>query len=444
MFCYMLKFLQPAPAAAPLPTEKVNKTYARYRLQIFLCSYIGYFMYYFTRSNFALAKNHYFAVGFTKPQIGMVASALGIAYGLSKFIMGTLSDRSNPRYFLALGLIGSGLVNLIFPFASSLPVMFTLWLLNGWFQGMGWAPCARLLTHWFSDRERGTKMSIWNTSVNLGAGLIGLTFAVGTGRIFDKWQTVFFIPAVIAIASAILFMIFAKDTPQSIGLPPIEKFKNDYPEAQRGLDNAEAELSIQEILLNFVLNNKHLWYIAIANIFVYFVRYGISGWIPSYLYEVKGFAPGKGSITFALFELAAIPSCILIGWLSDKAFHGRRAPLSIFCLVGVLFAIVAYWYTTSAAITQVLVAVIGAFIYIPVMLIGIAAVDFVPKKAAGAAAGFTGLFGYMGGQVLAEFGMGTIVHHFSWSGGFVALLACCVLAIFFLSFTWRAHDRKAT
>ena len=74
------------------------------------------------------------------------------------------------------------------------------------------------------------------------------------------------------------------------------------------------------------------------------------------------------------------------------------------------------------------------------MLIGVSALDLVPKKAAGTAAGFTGLFGYMGGQVLAEVATGAVVDKFSWDGGFIMLISCSILAIIFLSFTWNIHN----
>lgn len=165
----MLNFLKPAPHIARLPEEKIDSTYKKYRLQVFLSIYIGYLTYYFVRSNFAMGKVYLIQEGFTKTQLGIVASALGLAYGISKFVMGNVSDRSNPRYFLGIGLILSGIVNFLFPITTSVTMMFIIMLLNGWFQGMGWPPCGRTMTHWFSDKERGVKMSIWNTAHNVGA-----------------------------------------------------------------------------------------------------------------------------------------------------------------------------------------------------------------------------------------------------------------------------------
>jgi len=437
----MLKFLKPAPYIERLPEEKIPSAYKRYRIQTFLSIYIGYLIYYFVRSNFSLAKVYLIEQGFTKAEVGLVASALGLSYGVSKFVMGNFSDRSNPRYFLAIGLILSGITNLFLPNATSVGFMFVLMLLNGWFQGMGWPPCGRIMTHWFSDSERGVKMSIWNTAHNIGGGFIATVVLIGVS-IFGTWKGTFYLPAIIAIVGGVVYMIFAKDTPQSVGLPPIEEFKNDYPEFEVEVEDTEAELSAKDILFKYVLNNKFLWFIALANVFVYLVRYGVINWVPTYLQEVRNFNPKDSSIAFALFEYAAIPGTIIVGWMSDRIFHGRRAPMGIICMVGVTIATAVYWKSTSPFAINCALASIGALIYGPVMLIGVSALDLVPKKAAGTAAGFTGLFGYMGGQVLAEMVMGSVVDNFGWDGGFIMLLISSVLAIFFLAFTWNTHNIK--
>lgn len=435
----MFEIFKPAPHISRLPKEKIDSAYKRYRIQVFLSIYIGYLIYYFVRSNFSLAKAYLITQGFSKTQLGLVASALGLSYGISKFVMGNLSDRSNPRYFLAAGLILSGVVNLFFPITSSITVMFVLMLLNGWFQGMGWPPCGRTMTHWFSDGERGVKMSIWNTAHNVGGGFIAVIALIGVSM-FGTWKGLFYLPAIIAIVGGILFIIFAKDTPQSVGLPPIEEYKDDYPEVN--VDDREREMTGKEILFKYVLNNKYLWFIAIANVFVYLVRYGVINWVPTYLQEAKHFTRKDTAIAFQIYEYAAIPGTIIVGWISDKLFNGRRAPMGIICMIGVTLGVFVYWNSSSLIVINITLAIIGALIYGPVMLIGVSALDMVPKKAGGTAAGFTGLFGYMGGQVVAEIVMGIIVDRFGWNGGFMLLLVSCVLAIVFLSFTWNVHDRS--
>ena len=62
-----------------------------------------------------------------------------------------------------------------------------------------------------------------------------------------------------------------------------------------------------------------------------------------------------------------------------------------------------------------------------------------PKKAAGTAAGFTGLFGYLGGSVAASAALGYTVDAFGWNGGFVLLLASCAAALTLLSISMLTH-----
>jgi OPA family glycerol-3-phosphate transporter-like MFS transporter len=75
------------------------------------------------------------------------------------------------------------------------------------------------------------------------------------------------------------------------------------------------------------------------------------------------------------------------------------------------------------------------------MLIGVHALDLVPKKAAGTAAGLTGLFGYLGGALFANIAMGMIVDKWGWDGGFIILVAACILTMFFTALTWK-HEKK--
>ena len=75
---------------------------------------------------------------------------------------------------------------------------------------------------------------------------------------------------------------------------------------------------------------------------------------------------------------------------------------------------------------------IGFLIYGPVMLIGLHALELAPKKAAGTAAGFTGLFGYLGGTVSASAVIGWAAQHYGWDGGFYVMIGGGILAVLLL------------
>jgi MFS transporter, OPA family, glycerol-3-phosphate transporter len=445
----MFGIFKPAPHIPLIDQDNIDDTYKKYRWQIFIGIFVGYAAYYLVRKNFSLAMPFLIEeYGYSKGQLGVALSAVSIAYGLSKFLMGSVSDRSNPRYFLMAGLLISSGIMFIFGFSDwalqSVTSIFILLFLNGWAQGMGWPACGRTMVHWYSGNERGTTVSGWNIAHNVGGGLIGPIFILGMAW-FNDWHSAFYLPAMVATFVAGIIFFTVKDTPQSLGLPSIEDYRQDYP---KNYDKShEDELSAKQIFLTYVLNNKLLWYIAVANAFVYLIRYGVLDWAPTYLSEAKDFSINKSSWAYFLYEWAGIPGTLLCGYISDKWFKGRRAPAGILYMVLVLVAVLIYWLNPAGnpAIDIAALMAIGFLIYGPVMLIGLFALELVPKKAAGTAAGLTGLFGYLGGAVVANIALGYTVDHFGWDGGFVLLVAGCICSIILIAMTLKheiAHEQR--
>jgi OPA family glycerol-3-phosphate transporter-like MFS transporter len=445
----MLGFLKPAPSAELCPAEQMDSTYRRLRWQVFAGIFLGYAAYYLVRKNFALAipdilKEH---PEYSKAALGAALTGTSVAYGFSKFLMGSVSDRSNPKYFLPLGLLLSCALTAVFGLAkgiyASLFAIIALQTLNGWVQGMGWPPCGKTMVHWFSTRERGRIVSVWNVSHNVGGALVA-SFALVGVALFADWGAKFYFNALIAAVFAVIVFFLMRDTPQSCGLPPIEEYKRDYPPGYSA--EHERTFTFREIFFEHVLPNKYLWAIAFANAFIYFVRYGVVDWIPTYLQTAKGFSFQQSSLGWSLYEYAAIPGTLVCGWMSDKVFNGRRAPATILFMALTLVAVVVYalnrngplWIDYAALIS------IGFLIYGPIMLIGLHALVLVPKKAAGTAAGFTGFFGYVFGSAIAGSGVGWIADHWGWGGVFGSMIGCCLLAILFSAFTLRHRPVEGT
>lgn len=444
----MISIFKPAPDAPRLPDGRIDPEYRRLRWQVFAGIFIGYAAYYLVRKNFALAIPDILKIHpeYTKAQLGMAMTGLSIAYGASKFLMGSVSDRSNPRWFMPLGLLLSCVVLLVFGFVeavyASLFAMIALQSLNGWFGGMGWPPCGKTMVHWWSTRERGRIVAYWNVAHNVGGGTVAALALVGVS-LFHDWHAAFYFNAFVAAGLAVAVWFLLRDTPQSCGLPPVEQYKNDFPDNYS--EAHERTLTFREIFFEFVLPNKYLWAIAFANAFAYFVRYGVVDWIPTYLQTAKGFSFKDSSLSWALFEYSAIPGTILCGWMSDKIFQGRRAPATILFMALTLVAVVVYGLNAKGPlwIDQVALIAIGFFVYGPIMIIGLHALDLVPKKAAGTAAGFTGFFGYVFGSAVAGTGVGWIADHWGWGGVFGTMVVCCVLTILFSALT-LGHKAEST
>lgn len=441
----MFGIFKPKEHIARLPAGQIDSTYKHLRWQLFFGIFFGYAGYYLVRKNFSLAMPYLIEQGFSRGDLGVALSAVSISYGLSKFLMGSVSDRSNPRYFLTAGLLMSAAVMFTFgymPWATgSITAMFVLLFLNGWFQGMGWPACGRTMVHWWSKKERGELVSVWNVAHNVGGGLIGPMFLLGLWAFNDDWHAAFYVPAFFAVIVAFFVWVTMRDTPQSCGLPSIEEYKDDYPDDYN--KEHEQEMTAKEIFFKYVLNNKLLWSIAVANAFVYMIRYGVLDWAPVYLKEAKGFTVDSSSWAYFLYEWAGIPGTLLCGWISDKLFKGRRAPAGILFMVLVTIAVLVYWFNPAGnpLIDMAALIAIGFLIYGPVMLIGLYALELAPKKAAGTAAGLTGLFGYLGGAVAANAVLGYTVDHFGWDGGFMVLVASCFASIICLSYAYFGEKR---
>ncbi|MSU60071.1 MAG: MFS transporter, partial [Pedosphaera sp.] len=143
----MFSLLKPAAAATPLPAERIDPEYRRQRRNVFIGIFVGYAAFYLVRKNFALAMPDILREypQYSKAALGSAMTGLSIAYGVSKFIMGSVSDRSNPRWFMTLGLLLTAAVTFVFgttpAIYGSLTAIVVLQTLNGWFNGMGWPPC---------------------------------------------------------------------------------------------------------------------------------------------------------------------------------------------------------------------------------------------------------------------------------------------------------------
>jgi MFS transporter, OPA family, sugar phosphate sensor protein UhpC len=430
---FLGNIFQPAPHAEQIQDDtEIRTKYKYWRMRIFYSMYMGYVFYYFTRKSFTfvvpMIKNE---LGIDEVGIGWIGTVFAISYGVSKFTCGVLSDRSNPRYFMGIGLLMTGVLNFFFGMSSSLLFFMVFWGLNGWFQGTGWPPCARLLTHWYSQKERGTWWGLWNTSHNIGGAVIPL-LATYCAMHFGGWRYGLFVPGFIGIIIGIILLNRLRDTPQSLGLPPVEKFRNDY---HGGTEKGEEEreLSTKEILFEYVLNNKYIWVLAISYFFVYIVRQAMNDWTMLFFTEHKGYTGMQAGGCVCWFEVGGFFGSFLAGWGSDYFFRGRRGPVNVFFSIGMALTVLALWFSPpqSVFLDSFIIFLIGFFVFGPQMLIGVAAAELSHKKAAATATGFAGLFAYAGAAV-AGAPLGYIIRDYGWENFFISVVACGFIVVLLL------------
>ena len=455
-----LDFMAPPKHSDKLvPAEKVKSEYTAMRWKVFIGIYLGYAAYYLVRKNLSFAGADMIELGYIdKVGLGDAMAGMPIAYAVSKFLMGGLSDRSDARKFMTIGLIISAIVMIVagiipYPnneFGITTAILFVLTCLTGWFSGMGWPPCGRVMSQWFSTNERSFKMSVWNTAHNIGSSSLAVLATIGGGSLLvafglDQaeagWREAFIVPSIFALAVAALCWWFIRDTPESCGLPPIDKYRNDFSgaKAKKGEEN---KIPFKTLFVDYVLKNKMLWLIGFANILVYLVRNGISDWLPIYLQDVHDIPKAVSKDLYAYHMLAAIPGTLIAGWLSSKFFQGRCAPVNVLCMAVTAIGAFIYWQAAPIAqmcglgenITPIIIlalVITGFAVYGPVAMISIQAIAIVPKNAAGTAAGFMGLLGYLiGDAFLSKIAFGRVVEsgENGWDLTFLGFFAASVIA----------------
>lgn len=434
---WLPRFLRPrvAPQAITDPHE-IEQRYRSLRPQILFWSTAGYGMFYFVRKNLSLAMPVMMQqLHLTKSGMGLILTVHGLVYGVSKFLNGILADRANARLFMSLALIVSAIINIFFGLSSSLMAFGFLWMLNGWFQGMGYPPCARLLTHWFAPKELATKMSIWNTSHTLGGGTIVVFCGFLLTFTDDNWRICFFIPAGIALLTAMLMLRYLRDTPASVGLPEI---------ARTGPPNPpKSDERFKAFLWEKVFSNKYIWFASIANFFVYTIRFAVFDWAPTLLHETKGVTLLHASWMQFAFEAAGLCGILTTGWLTDRFFRGRGAPLSLACMLLCGLSIFFFWKAPPGDpwLNTLLLMGAGFFVYGPQALVAIIVAHLASKRAAATAIGLTSIFGYAS-TVLSGWGLGKLVETAGWRPAFISLIAIAIIgaAFFAMALPARAHD----
>jgi len=431
-FPSVLRLFEPAPPA-PVPitgAEAIQRGYRTWRFRVLFSSLVGYATFYLVRKNLPVAMPFMEEnLHISKSDLGLFLTLHGVLYGVSKFANGFLGDRCNARAMMVVGLTISAVMNLFFGFSSAVLTLGIFWMLNGWFQGMGFPPCARLLTHWFPPKQLATKMSIWNTSHCIGGVVILLLCGYLAPR---GWQLCFFVPAAISFLIVLLIWFTLPDTPPSVGLPEVAGTKDESVEG-------ESQENFSRVLLRHVFSNPHIWLISVANFFVYTLRYAVFDWGPTVLKQSKHIEIQHAAWMLAGFEVSGAVGALLGGWLTDKFFGGRPMRAGVFFMLFAGISILLFWKTAgdSKTLNTVLLCSAGFFIYGPQCLIGIAAANLATKRAAATAVGLTGFFGYLS-TLLSGWGLGTLVQHKGWDAGFAGLIGISLIGTVIFATAWGA------
>ena len=186
---------------------------------------------------------------------------------------------------------------------------------------------------------------------------------------------------------------------------------------------------------------------------MYVTRYAINSWGFVYLTEAKGYSLVEAGAILGLNTVAGILGCVAYGFISDMVFKARRPPVTlIFGIIEVAALFVIFYSPPGHTVMLTTAFAVYGFTLSGLLAVlgGLFAIDIVPKKAAGAAMGFIGIFSYFGAGfqdqisgILIDRGTTVIdgVRHYDFSNVIVFWIGGSIISLILATTLWRVRVR---
>ena len=435
------------------------RKYRKWEWRTIIVLFIGYALFYFVRKNLSVAIPAMESeLGITKTQLGIFLTMNSIIYGFSRFVNGILVDRFSKKKIMALGLLLTSLVNLMICFSPKLDGLLnlldsegkatlglvyligSLWVVNGYLQGMGVPPCFSLLAHWIRPSELATKQSVWNVSHTVGAGLVVALCGFLLNRFgYSAWYLCFAVPALISLVGVPVLWFGLKDTPAEVGLPLVEHLdEKKHESGEKNIVESLDRKSYTKVINRMVYGNPYIWIIALTNFCIYVIRLTILDWGASFLTEIKGLDIAEAGSLLATSEIVGgTLGMLLAGWLTDRIFKSKAHRTCFFCIIFATLSFFLFWKCESVVISFICLVMSAFFIYGPQALYGVCASQQATKYAAGTGNGIIGIFGYAS-SVVSGVMFGAMAETGGWDSVFPVAIAFGIAGAVAIGLMWKA------
>ena len=385
-----------------------------------------YCMFYCTRLNLANAGSEMMAsLGFSTADIGILTATLFWAYAIGMLVGGRISEIVGYHRFIMISAFATVLMNVLFGFLSSLPLMILVWAVNGLAQSMNWPAGCTLLSNWWPGKTRGFAVGFASAFSGFGQAVamlvVAMSFLLFPGL---SWRSAFFIPAAFPLLFYLIFRVFTKSSPEKIGL---RAYKEEDPEA------AANERALQEIVAGknrffpykLMLSNGEFVRIIVMHTFVGITRYGLLTWVPMYFTERFGV-----NIMESLLASLALPVGMGFGSLILPAITDRmknRMAVVPWTALGAALSVIGFLFldprtTAGLILIETLLFIAGFFIYAIAGVLNVVACDYGGRVLSGTANGIFGFTGYLGAGIQSVI-YGAIVAHTGWNMVFISIAA---------------------
>ena len=415
--------------------EQKLKKFKSYAWLVILVFGFMYLFFYNGRQNINLVMTQMAEdLGSSTAALGIVSSALFWCYAFGQLISGRLGAFFGYKWFMAIGVIGSAIINVIISFQQSIVIIAILWGLNGFFQSMVWSNGLGVVNKWWPNKKRGfaTGLTTFFSGMAQVTTYLSVLLCLHLNPEWT-WRAAFRFPMIPLIITLVAFILFFKSSPAEAGLAEFEEADD--------VANDELEKSIKEkgyfYPYKLLFSEPKVLVFCLISAIAGIGRYGLLTWIPTYFTEEMGLTIKDGIFSSILLPFGQACAMFFFPIITDKLLKGRREPMLIIASLVTFCGMLIFPLIKNQTAASLMLFVLGVFAMVTGVIWTIAG-DIGGKALSSTVVGVFDWAVYMGAAIQSLL-FGFVKDAFGWSSIFVII---GVLYIILLILTLLARKMK--
>lgn len=302
-----------------------------------LCS-VSYFAVYIARNILGAVTPQMVEAGYSETYIGSISSLYFVAYAVGQLINGAIGDKIKAKYMICMGLLGAGVMNLLFSLVIASEVGATIaYGATGFFLSMIYGPMTKVVSE-NVEPLHATRCSLGYTFASFfgspAAGLLAALLA---------WQSVFVVSsAVLAVMAVFGFVCFT-----AMERKGIVKY-GQYKTQAKGAGNIK------------VLLEHRIVKFSLVSILTGVVRTSVVFWLPTYIAQHLGFSASVSASLFTVATLVISLTSFVAVFTYEKLGHNMDKTILLMFSVSAGMFLLAYFVKLPAVNLVLMVLAIMA------------------------------------------------------------------------------------